>query len=101
MYLRTLAVSIQHIEVKPFGVIPFYQVANTSLKNTLNVFTGKRLTICQVIHVSEVSNMVHTFGRISFSPRKESSGSPDYIMLEKLPLQLLGCIKQMKLLYIM
>lgn len=38
--LRTLAVSIQHTEVKSFGVITFYQVANMSLKNTLNVFTG-------------------------------------------------------------
>lgn len=30
--LRTLVVSIRYTEVKPFGVITFYQVANMSLK---------------------------------------------------------------------
>lgn len=34
-------------------------------------------------------------------PQGKSSGPADYITLEKFPLQLLGCIKQMKLLYIM
>lgn len=34
-------------------------------------------------------------------PQGKSSGTPDYITLEKSPLQLLGCITQMKVLYIM
>jgi len=42
---------------------------------------------------------IHSVGFLF--PQGKSSGTPDYIMVEKLPLQLLGCTKQMELLYIM